>query len=62
MTCRDRDDEMSYASDNFDWNRQFRLTLDLERAKESYGKTLPADIYKTLISAQSLSFGGLTNL
>ncbi len=44
---RDRDDEMSRARYNFDWNRQFELSLDPERAKEYHDETLPADIYKT---------------
>ncbi|MGF1574379.1 MAG: phosphomethylpyrimidine synthase ThiC [Cyanophyceae cyanobacterium] len=45
--ARDRDDEMSKARYNFDWNRQFELSLDPERAKEYHDETLPADIYKT---------------
>jgi phosphomethylpyrimidine synthase len=45
--ARDRDDLMSHARYNFDWNRQFELSLDPERAKEYHDETLPADIYKT---------------
>ncbi|MEM9769101.1 MAG: phosphomethylpyrimidine synthase [Cyanobacteria bacterium P01_D01_bin.71] len=45
--ARDRDDEMSDARYNFDWNRQFELSLDPERAKEYHDETLPADIFKT---------------
>ena len=45
--ARDRDDELSKARYNFDWNRQFELSLDPERAKEYHDETLPADIYKT---------------
>lgn len=45
--ARDRDDEMSRARYNFDWNRQFELSLDPERAQEYHDETLPADIYKT---------------
>ncbi|MGY2980979.1 phosphomethylpyrimidine synthase ThiC [Thermostichus sp. OS-CIW-30] len=45
--ARDRDDEMSRARYNFDWNRQFELSLDPERAREYHDETLPADIYKT---------------
>ncbi|MEN9201807.1 MAG: phosphomethylpyrimidine synthase [Thermostichus sp. DG_1_6_bins_120] len=45
--ARDRDDEMSKARYNFDWNRQFELSLDPERAREYHDETLPADIYKT---------------
>jgi len=44
---RDRDDELSQARYNFDWNRQFELALDPERAREYHDETLPADIYKT---------------
>jgi len=45
--ARDRDDELSIARYNFDWNRQFQLSLDPDRAKEYHDETLPADIYKT---------------
>jgi phosphomethylpyrimidine synthase len=45
--ARDRDDELSRARYNFDWNRQFELSLDPERAREYHDATLPADIYKT---------------
>lgn len=45
--ARDRDDELSRARYNFDWNRQFELSLDPERAKEYHDETLPEDIYKT---------------
>jgi len=45
--ARDRDDELSTARYNFDWNKQFELSLDPERAKEYHDETLPADIYKT---------------
>ncbi|MFQ3613192.1 MAG: phosphomethylpyrimidine synthase ThiC [Cyanobacteriota bacterium] len=45
--ARDRDDEMSKARFNFDWNQQFELSLDPERAREYHDETLPADIYKT---------------
>ena len=44
--ARDRDDELSRARYAFDWNRQFELSLDPERAKEYHDETLPADIYK----------------
>jgi phosphomethylpyrimidine synthase len=43
---RDRDDELSRARYAFDWNRQFDLSLDPERAREYHDETLPADIYK----------------
>lgn len=44
--ARDRDDELSHARYNFDWNKQFELSLDPERAREYHDETLPADIYK----------------
>jgi len=44
--ARDRDDELSRARYAFDWNKQFELSLDPERAKEYHDETLPADIYK----------------
>ena len=45
--ARDRDDALSHARYNFDWNRQFELALDPDRAREYHDATLPADIYKT---------------
>ena len=45
--ARDRDDQLSEARYHFDWNRQFELSLDPERAREYHDETLPADIYKT---------------
>ncbi len=44
--ARDRDDQLSKARYEFDWNKQFELSLDPERAKEYHDETLPADIYK----------------
>ncbi len=44
--ARDRDDELSRARYAFDWNKQFELSLDPERAKEFHDETLPDDIYK----------------
>ena len=44
--ARDRDDELSSARYAFDWNKQFELSLDPERAKQYHDETLPADIYK----------------
>ncbi len=40
------DDEMSDARYNFDWNKQFELCLDPERAKEYHDETLPQDVFK----------------
>ncbi len=44
--ARDRDDELSKARYAFDWNKQFDLSLDPDRAREYHDETLPADIYK----------------
>ena len=43
---RDRDDELSHARYNFDWNKQFELSLDPERAKQFHDETLPEEIFK----------------
>jgi len=40
------DDEMSDARYGFDWNRQFELCLDPERAREYHDETLPQDVFK----------------
>jgi phosphomethylpyrimidine synthase len=53
--ARDRDDELSRACYAFDWNKQFDLSLDPERAKGYHDETLPADIYK---QAEFCSMGG----
>ena len=42
----DIDDEMSDARYNFDWNKQFELALDGDRAKEYHDETLPQDVFK----------------
>jgi phosphomethylpyrimidine synthase len=39
--ARDRDDELSRARYNFDWNRQFELSLDPETARAMHDETLP---------------------
>ncbi len=44
--ARDVDDEMSDARYRFDWNRQFELALDPDRAKEFHDETLPQDVFK----------------
>ncbi|MDY0195429.1 MAG: phosphomethylpyrimidine synthase ThiC [Sulfurovaceae bacterium] len=44
--ARDVDDEMSDARYRFDWNRQFELALDPDRAKEYHDETLPQDVFK----------------
>lgn len=42
----DRDNEMSDARYSFDWNRQFELALDPDRAREYHDETLPQDVFK----------------
>mgnify|MGYP005840145443 CR=1 FL=1 len=44
--ARDRDDALSRARYAFDWNRQFELSLDPERAREMHDATLPDDKFK----------------
>jgi phosphomethylpyrimidine synthase len=45
--ARDRDDQLSRARYSFDWNEQFRLSLDPERAREYHDETLPQEHFKT---------------
>ncbi len=45
--ARDRDDALSRARYAFDWNKQFDLSLDPERARSMHDETLPADHFKT---------------
>jgi phosphomethylpyrimidine synthase len=45
--ARDRDDALSRARYRFDWNEQFRLSLDPERAREYHDETLPAEYFKS---------------
>jgi phosphomethylpyrimidine synthase len=45
--ARDRDDALSRARYKFDWNEQFRLSLDPERAQEYHDESLPADYFKS---------------
>jgi len=44
---RDRDDALSKARYEFDWNEQFRLSLDPERARSMHDETLPQDTFKS---------------
>jgi len=44
--ARDIDDKMSDARYAFDWNKQFELCLDPDRAKEYHDETLPQDVFK----------------
>ncbi|WP_341871433.1 phosphomethylpyrimidine synthase ThiC [Aeoliella straminimaris] len=53
--ARDRDDALSKARFEFDWNEQFRLALDPETARAYHDQTLPQDTFK---SAQFCSMCG----
>jgi len=44
---RDRDDELSKARFEFNWNRQFELSLDPETARRMHDETLPHDVFKS---------------
>jgi phosphomethylpyrimidine synthase len=44
--ARDRDDELSRARYNFDWNRQFELSIDPETARAMHDETLPEEGFK----------------
>ncbi len=44
--ARDRDDQLSRARFKFDWEQQFALSLDPERAREMHDETLPHDVFK----------------
>lgn len=44
--ARDRDDELARARFCFDWEKQFRLSLDPERARLLHDETLPGDDFK----------------
>ena len=43
----DRDDALSRARYKFDWNEQFNLSLDPERAREYHDEALPAEYFKS---------------
>jgi phosphomethylpyrimidine synthase len=45
--ARDRDDALSRARFAFDWNEQFRLSLDPETAQAYHDETLPQDAFKS---------------
>jgi phosphomethylpyrimidine synthase len=45
--ARDRDDALSRARYNFDWEEQFRLSLDPETARRMHDETLPQDTFKS---------------
>ncbi len=44
---RDRDDALSRARYGFDWNEQFRLSLDPERARSLHDESLPDEYFKS---------------
>ena len=45
--ARDRDDELSRARYAFDWNKQFELSLDPDRAREYHDETLGGEYFKS---------------
>jgi phosphomethylpyrimidine synthase len=45
--AQDRDDALSRARFAFDWNEQFRLSLDPETARAYHDETLPQDNFKS---------------
>lgn len=46
LASRLRDDELSKARYNFEWNKQFALSLDPEKAKTMHDETLPQESFK----------------
>ncbi|HYG69499.1 MAG TPA: phosphomethylpyrimidine synthase ThiC, partial [Anaeromyxobacteraceae bacterium] len=45
--ARDRDDALSRARYRFDWNEQFRLSLDPDAARAKHDETLPHEAFKS---------------
>jgi phosphomethylpyrimidine synthase len=45
--ARTRDDELSKARFEFDWSRQFELSLDPETARSMHDETLPQEVFKS---------------
>ena len=45
--ARDRDDALSKARFEFDWNQQFDLSLDPETARRMHDETLPQEVFKS---------------
>ena len=45
--AQDRDDALSRARFGFDWNEQFRLSLDPETAQRYHDETLPQETFKS---------------
>jgi phosphomethylpyrimidine synthase len=44
---RQRDDALSKARFEFDWNKQFDLSLDPETARKMHDETLPQEVFKS---------------
>jgi phosphomethylpyrimidine synthase len=44
---RQRDDALSRARFEFDWNKQFELSLDPETARRMHDETLPQEVFKS---------------
>ncbi len=44
--ARQRDDDMAKARYNFDWEKQFELSLDPETARRMHDETLGHDVFK----------------
>src|SRR5712692_1295530 len=47
QNVRRRDDELSKARFEFDWNRQFELSLDPDTARAMHDETLPQEVFKS---------------
>jgi phosphomethylpyrimidine synthase len=45
--ARKRDDALSKARYEFDWNKQFALSLDPETARSMHDETLPQEVFKS---------------
>ena len=45
--ARDRDDALSKARFEFDWKKQFELSLDPETAERMHDETLPQEVFKS---------------
>jgi len=45
--ARNRDDALSKARFEFDWNKQFELSLDPETARKMHDETLPQEVFKS---------------
>jgi phosphomethylpyrimidine synthase len=45
--ARQRDDELSKARFEFDWERQFELSLDPDTARAMHDETLPQEVFKS---------------